>query len=87
MTREILCEAAKQKLLNGEPIGRDINYVAGEIHRLYYRPYIESLYSDLKNGRQSAATIADIIYADTYEQGRFKARARLIVEALYKILN
>lgn len=87
MTREILCEAAKQKLLRGEPIGWDINYVAGEIRYLYYRPYIADQYTLLRSGAVDAGTIARKIFANLYERGHYQARARLVAEALNMILT
>ena len=86
MAREILCEAAKQKLLNGEPIGWGINYVAGEIRHLFYRFYIESQFSALRDERLDAGTIARKIFANLYERGHFDARARMVADALNKIL-
>lgn len=86
MAFEIFCDAVREKLLNGAPIGWDIDYAAGEIRFLYYRDYIETQYRALRLGNTDAATITRKIHANLIERSRFDKRAARVAETLKKVL-
>lgn len=86
MAFEIFCDAVRVKLLNGAPIGWDIDYAAGEIRYLYYRDYIESQYRALRLGNQDAGTITRKIHANLIERSPYDDRARRVAEVLKKVL-
>lgn len=86
MAFQIFCDAARVKLLNGAPLGWDIDYAAGEIRNLYYRDYIETQYRALVLGIRDAETITRKICANLIERAPFDPRARRVADTLKKVL-
>ena len=86
MAFEIFCDAVRTKLLNGAPLGWDIDYAAEEIRFLYYRDYIETQYRALRLGNTDAGTITRKIHANLVERSPYDNRARRVAEVLKKIL-